>query len=87
MSTRCFISETFSLGGVYCKVIGLMVLCGFSCTAQVSVLTAQGSNDRSSANLHETLLTPTLVSSQGFGKLGTFSVDGQVYSHALYVAG
>ncbi|PWU08410.1 MAG: hypothetical protein C5B51_07965 [Terriglobia bacterium] len=53
--------------------------------AEVNVLTANGSNDRTNANLEETQLSPSNVRSGSFGKLGSFPVDGQVYSQPLYV--
>jgi len=56
-------------------------------SAQVNVLTANYGNDRSNANLQETLLTPANVSTGSFGKLGSFPVDGQVYAQPLYVSG
>jgi uncharacterized protein (TIGR03437 family) len=55
--------------------------------AQVNVLTANGSNDRTNANLQETKLTPANVSPGKFGKLGSLAVDGQIYSQPLYVSG
>ena len=55
--------------------------------AQVNVLTANGSNDRSNANLQETQLSPVTVTPGAFGKLGSFTVDGQVYAQPLYVSG
>ena len=79
--------ERIGLSGLRGKVLSLLVVCALSCSAQVSVLTANGSNDRTSANLQETQLTPSSVTPGRFGKLGTFSVDGQVFSQALYVSG
>ena len=55
--------------------------------AQVSVLTANGSNDRTNANLQEVQLAPATVAPDSFGKLGTFPTDGQVYAQPLYVSG
>ena len=55
--------------------------------AQVMVLTANGSNDRTNANLQETNLTPVNVIPGSFGKLGSLPVDGQVYAQPLYVSG
>jgi hypothetical protein len=51
------------------------------------VLTANGSNDRTNANLQETVLAPANVVPGGFGKLGSLPVDGQVYAQPLYVSG
>lgn len=55
--------------------------------AQVTLYTANGNNDRSNANLQEYELSPVTVTAAGFGKLGTFAVDGQVYAQPLYAAG
>jgi hypothetical protein len=53
---------------------------------QVSVLTANGDNNRTNANLHEAGLTPLNVRQGSFGKLGSFPADGQVYTQPLYVS-
>jgi uncharacterized protein (TIGR03437 family) len=55
--------------------------------AQVNVLTANGSNDRTNSNLQESQLTPATVSPANFGKLGALPVDGQVYAQPLYAGG
>jgi len=55
--------------------------------AQVNVLTANYGNERLSANLSETTLTPKALTPAGFGKLGAFPVDGQIYAQPLYVSG
>jgi hypothetical protein len=52
----------------------------------VNILTANGDNYRTSANLQETQLTPSNVKPGHFGKLGSFGVDGQVYAQPLYVS-
>src|SRR5437660_12936825 len=65
------------------KVIPAILLGSLLSHAQV---TANGGNDRTNANLEETQLTPATVSASGFGKLGTFPVDGQVYAQPLYVS-
>ena len=55
--------------------------------AQVHVLTANYDNARTNSNLSETILTPDTVNREGFGKLGAFPVDGQIYAQPLYVSG
>ena len=67
----------------------LLVLSLWACSssAQVHVLTANGGNDRTNANLQETQLSRATVNAETFGKLGTFPVDGQVYAQPLYVSG
>ncbi len=61
----------------------------FSATteAQVNVLTANYDNQRTNANLHEIILNQSNVKTGGFGKIGTFPVDGEIYAQPLYVAG
>jgi uncharacterized protein (TIGR03437 family) len=53
--------------------------------AQVSVLTYQYNLARAGANLSETVLTPTNVTTAQFGKLFSDAVDGYVYGQPLYV--
>jgi len=55
--------------------------------SQVNVLTANYDNSRTNANLRETILSPSNVNSDLFGKIGSFPVDGQIYAQALYAAG
>jgi len=59
----------------------------FPIQAQVNILTANGSNDRTNANLQEVLLAPATVVPDSFGRLAAFPVDGQVYAQPLYVSG
>lgn len=49
------------------------------------VLTSQYDNARTGAALNETLLTPSTVSANRFGKVFVFHVDGDVYAQPLYV--
>jgi hypothetical protein len=65
----------------------LTVLCTLLGHAQVNILTGNGNNDRTNANLQEIRLSPATVNSSSFGKLDVFPVDGQVYSQPLYVSG
>ena len=69
------------------KSIPLLAFCTLLSHAQVNILTANGNNDRTNANLQEVRLSPATVSSSAFGKLGVFPVDGQVYAQPLYVSG
>src|ERR1700694_4075933 len=72
------------------KILPVLGMIAVGCAmghTQVSVLTANGGNDRTHANLQETQLTPANVILGGFGKIGSFPVDGQVYGQPLYVSG
>lgn len=54
---------------------------------RAQVTTAQVDNARSGAYLKETKLTPRNVNPQGFGKLFTLKVDGDIYAQSLFVPG
>ena len=63
------------------------LLAGVSVHAQVNILTANGNNERTNANLQEFQLTPATVTPANFGKIGSYQVDGQLYAQPLYVSG
>ncbi|HXA53209.1 MAG TPA: hypothetical protein VNV86_22985 [Candidatus Acidoferrum sp.] len=65
----------------------LLLLSSITVQAQINILTANGNNDRSNANLQEYQLSSATVTANGFGKLGSYPVDGQVYAQPLYAAG
>jgi len=50
-------------------------------------LTANYDNDRTNANLQETVLTQSNVNTDSFGKIGAFPVDGAIFAQPLYVSG
>jgi len=51
----------------------------------VAVYTHKYDNTRQGANVSETILTPTNVTSTTFGKLFTLNVDGYIFGQPLYV--
>jgi hypothetical protein len=55
--------------------------------AQVSVLTQHNDNQRTGANLQETILNATNVTPGNFGKLYSRPVDGEVYAQPLIISG
>ena len=74
--------------------VAVLLLCGFDLSkcdcspspfTPVNVVTQHNDNQRTGANLHETILTPANVHSGNFGKLFARSVYGQPYSQPLYV--
>ena len=53
--------------------------------AHSQVVTSQNDNARTSANLHETTLTPANVNARQFGRIFTLKVDGDIYAQPLYL--
>lgn len=62
-----------------------VLLCGSLLIAQTAVTTYQNDNNRSGANTHETVLTPSNVNVSTFGRKSLFLVQGYVYAQPLYV--
>src|SRR5438067_162748 len=71
-------------GGIMRALIGLWTISIISIPAVFAqpgnIVTGNGGNDRSNANLFESQLSPSSVSSTSFGKIGALPVDGQVYA-------
>src|SRR5215213_599822 len=59
---------------------------GGSAPAGVSVLTRSYDQQRTGANLSETILNTSNVNADRFGKLFDLAVDDEVYAQILYVA-
>ncbi len=56
-------------------------------SAQVNVLTWHNDNQRTGANLAETILTPAVVNAAIFGKVGFLATDAKPDAQPLYVTG
>jgi outer membrane protein assembly factor BamB len=65
----------------------ILLFIPFAAWAQVNVLTANYGNERTSANVNETVLTTANVGPGTFGKIASVPVDAQIYAQPLYVNG
>src|SRR5690242_6100236 len=64
----------------------LLLMCLSTYGFAQDVLTFHNDASRSGVQSHESVLTPANVTSSTFGKVLTFSVDGEVYPQPLYVS-
>ena len=80
--TRARMSTTLALTGTIILALSLWS----SPVNAVDVLTDLNDNNRSGANTSETILNPSNVNVNQFGKLWTYSVKGAAYASPLYVS-
>ena len=71
---------------VFLSLAVVMLLVNIWASAQVSVLTQHNDNQRTGANLNETMLNTSNVNGNQFGLLFKLAVDDQVWASPLYVA-
>jgi outer membrane protein assembly factor BamB len=69
------------------RVLALLCLAACAPASATEVLTHHNNPARTGAVLDETILTPASVKTQGFGKLCSFPVDGQIYAQPLVATG
>lgn len=63
----------------------LYLMIGIQPASHAQILTAQYDNFRTGADLHETVLKPSNVNTRDFGKLFSWTVEGDVFAQPLYV--
>ena len=69
------------------NVLRVMLVSTMPLAAQVNVLTWHNDNQRSGANLAESILTPPVVNTTTFGKIGFLATDAKIDAQPLYVGG
>jgi hypothetical protein len=76
------------IGICHIGIVAIAVFCIFSIAlqAQVNVTTYHNDNARTGQNTLETILIPSSVNSNQFGKLFSVSVDGYVNAQPLYLS-
>src|SRR4051812_3419522 len=69
------------------RVLALLMLTAATGAAAADVLMHHNDPARTGAVLDETALAPSTLRSQGFGRLFSLVVDGQIYAQPLIVSG
>src|ERR1700730_2788031 len=69
------------------RVLFLLVVSSWFPALAADVLTHHNNPARTGAVLDETLLSPRALQEQGFGRLFSLVVDGQIYAQPLVVTG
>jgi hypothetical protein len=78
--------ESDGQGTAITFTLAFLVLSAFLPATAQDVLTYHNDNARTGQNLNETILNPTNVNVNSFGRLFTISVDGKVDAQPLYVS-
>jgi uncharacterized protein (TIGR03437 family) len=73
------------MGQLGTRLVGLVLFLAVEALPQASVTTYRNNLARTGENLQETILTPSNVRPDQFGKLFAHALDGQVYAQPLYL--
>src|SRR5258705_13046104 len=69
------------------RIVAWLCLASCAPASATDVLTNHNDPARTGAVLDETTLSPATLKTQGFGKLFSLAVDGQIYAQPLVVTG